>query len=150
MISMSIEHDEAGRNENSTVAVERAIISAADMVYAEIARSNKESPNTIFTSRLCESVNESLLDKLTAIGIKAEKIHYAGWDITDHYFILATLNGEKYVIDPTWQQFLKEPDASRSKVLMVRIQDLDNELDRLGIPADKHHIWQGALSQQTA
>lgn len=114
----------------------------ADETYGEAAETVGVKAAEIYHSRNCEAVSHLLRKKLHERGIDSKIARYNGWDVVNHDFLL--VHNDEWVIDPTWQQFLVEPTNEMPKVLICRRSRLKNELTSLGMPANKHQIWQSA------
>jgi hypothetical protein len=116
-----------------------------DESYREVAKERDGNEKEAFYSPWCELVVKSAILKFDAKNIKAEIVRYGGWDVLSHEFLILELEGKKWIIDPTWQQFLDNPDFSKPKILKSEIENVDNILESLNVPKDKRHIWKNAL-----
>lgn len=110
--------------------------------YRKIASDRGKDATEIYYSRDCEYVTEDLQTRLNTNGIDSKLAHYGGWDITSHQFLLIN---DKIVYDPTWQQFLENPDPDLPTALFVPVDKLEAQLEEYGIPKEKHHIWNNAI-----
>lgn len=118
---------------------------AIESSYKTVAVVKKEDPATVHAGRWCESVTAEFERLLAEQGLSVEHMTYAGWDIINHEFIVAAVDGSRFVVDPTWQQFLETPDANKPKVLKARLDELDQALEELGVPEKWRHVWKQVL-----
>lgn len=129
------------RNEPSWEAIGSAIENAYEIVAGKVG----EDPAAMYHSRNCESVTAEIKRQLND-DEHVKSMFYVGWDITSHEFLAVTLEGKEWIVDATWQQFLKAPDPEKPKVLKALKEELEGKLRELGVPESSLHVWQKARS----
>lgn len=123
------------------------VFKATDISYKEISGSLDMKPDEVYFSRRCERINDVLKRELDKVGVNSSIARYVGWDIANHEFIISNYSDKEIVIDPTWQQFLNEPNPSLPKVLIAPREEIERKLTEVGVPIDKHHIWKDAKAE---
>src|ERR1700722_17986690 len=113
----------------------------ADLAYERVGAKLEMKPEEMFAAPRCEDVSSDLRDELVQQGVDATLATYAGWDITSHEMVSFMQDGEEWIADPTWQQFLEKPNSSAPHVLICKKSELSEKLAGLGIPENLHHIW---------
>lgn len=121
---------------------------AIEESYQEISQQRDEDPRKIYSSGACEEISRLLEQKLEKYAEKIEIIIGGGWVVTTHEFFLVEIEGEIWVVDPTWQQFLSEPDPGKPKVLKSRLNELEVTLKKFGIQDRELAVWKDALSKR--
>jgi hypothetical protein len=125
---------------NLMAKIQKATTSA----YQEVSEKWGINLDQIFYSRECAPISDLLIRNLKKDGVPAKKHVYKGPDIMYHEMVLINAGGADIIIDPTWQQFLEEPNKPNlklPKILISKVTDLGKTLSEFGIPKDKHHIW---------
>ena len=121
---------------------------AIEESYQEISQQRDEDPRKIYSSGVCEVISRLIKQKLEKYAEKIEIIIGGGWVVTTHEFLLVEIEGEIWVVDPTWQQFLAKPDPGKPKVLKSRLNELEVTLKKFGIQDRELAIWKDALSKR--
>ena len=130
------------KTESNSDELEGKINSAIEEIYKDVGLKCNLNAESVYFSGRCEDVSPALVEKLNKEGFRAKLVHYGGWDITSHEFVLID---DTLVVDPTWQQFLSEPDPNLPRVLICDVSKLDQVLEKLSLQ-DKKHIWQNLYS----
>jgi len=130
------------------IATWKDIDEAIESGYNTVADEKKVDQATVHAGRWCESVTKEVERLLAEQGISVRHMSYDGWDVVNHEFMLAVIEGSQFVIDPTWQQFLDQPDGEKPKVLKARLEELTEALVRLGVPEKHRHIWKDVLARE--
>jgi hypothetical protein len=129
----------------SAETFKRLIDECVEKAYEDIAAEKGLDPEKIYKEPYCERVSEILASELSKRGIEAEVLQYKGWDIVEHDFVRADTGTGDWIVDPTWQQFLENPEPSLPKALISRVSELAAALSAGGIPETKQHIWLSKL-----
>ena len=111
-------------------------------LYKKVGQQMGVNPDTVFSSGQCENMSDELVIALRHKGTEADVMAYhGGWTVTFHDFVIFVEDGEEWIADPTWQQFLIEPNTELPHVLITKKSETVDTLTKLGIPKDKHAIW---------
>ena len=111
-------------------------------LYIKVGKQMGMDPNTLFRSGQCENMTDELVLALRRKGVEARIATYnKGWTVLFHDFVIFVEDGEDWIADPTWQQFLDQPDPSLPNVFLSKKSDLAATLSKLGVPLKKHDIW---------
>ncbi len=113
-------------------------------------------PGGIWAAGACRLVSNYLFNKFK--GRDDFKIRVARYrtenkalarDADFHDFIIIFFKGHAWILDPTWQQFLKdgEETKNRPKILLVDVTLLDQKLDAMKALKENRHYWYSALSR---
>lgn len=140
----TVDDQPLGNNEKEPLTLE-ALDEVVNSSYEQVAKDKDDEPENVHSSRWCGFVTEEVKKKLSETGVKVESLLYLGLDITFHESMLVEIEGELWIIDPTWQQFLQTPDPTKPKVLKAKIHEINDVLVGLGIPEDKWHMWKDPL-----
>lgn len=120
---------------------EQMIDNLAELAYENVGKELEMNPAEIFAARQCEQVSTVLRDELKQQGVDAELATYVGWDITSHEMVSFMQDGEEWIADATWQQFLEKSNPSLPRVLLCKKAELTDTLSQLGVPENLHHVW---------
>lgn len=127
--------------------IEDEIIRAANVVYNSlgIAYDREVYP----WEKICEEAANEMLSELHP-SIKAEVKQYSGDEELqedDHFFLVVKYKGKKWLVDPTYLQFvdLEERVNAPSPVMIIPLSRSINELKAYlsswGLNEDDHNIW---------
>ncbi len=118
-----------------------------DQAYVEEAKEIGEDPAEAYYSHRCVGISRRVVEQMNAKNISAQVVGYVGWDITNHDFVLLKIGEESWIIDPTWQQFLSQPDVALPKILKAKLVELSDVLQQLNVPEKWRHVWHQALER---
>ncbi len=84
----------------------------------------------VYKQAHCALISQKLKDELDKFGIESEIERHQTKDLIYHDFITFIDNGEEYIIDPTYQQFLKKGTDSSAypKYLIAKKDSIKSEL----------------------
>jgi len=103
----------------------------------------------VYHSGVCEIVSEVMARELTArYGENVRLMRFDKMGVGLHQFIQLAFGNERWVIDPTWQQFLPQADFVKPKVLFVPQQTLEKVLSENGISKTVQMLWLEATEVQ--
>ncbi len=119
--------------------IKKRLIDMTNQAYEKVAALRKMNAADVFKKGTCIVVCEELLPLVKEIAPNAQIYEYpGGWVVTEHDYINAEIDKEEWVIDGTWQQFLREEIRSVEKfpsVLIVKktAEDIESELQKWGV-----------------
>ena len=132
----------------NSIESRQAIEACAEEAYREVARVYPEhygnNPDEIFYQTACQQFSEVMREKLLARGIRNPR--YRKTDVTSlsprskpH----VTLDTREYIIDGTWQQFLKPEQLNKDKkCLILRRIAVVEDLQKAGVPQKLWFIYE--------
>jgi hypothetical protein len=112
----------------------------------------------IWAAGACRLINNFLFNTFKGrSGINIKVVRYRTenrllkYDADFHDFIIIFFNGRVWILDPTWQQFLKQGEFSEDhpKILLVDVARLDEKLDAMKVLKDNRHYWYSGLLRDT-
>jgi len=110
----------------------------------------------IWAAGACRIVSNFLLNTFRGrSGFKIRLVRYKtenkalARDADFHDFIIIFFSGRAWILDLTWQQFLKEGKDSKNlpKILLVDVAHLDQKLDEMKVLKENRHYWYSALAR---
>lgn len=122
---------------------------AAETAYKQVAEEKQEPANQIYYSQLCEPFSKALNKILGDKGYQSWVVTVGQWGgISTHDFvIIKDKNGRFWLIDGTWQQFLKQdqlPLDHQKAVMILEItqqngevqeKDMEEKFANFGVPS---------------
>ena len=125
----------------NTLSIEEEIVCAANKAYSTLSLT--EGVEVHPWDKLCDKVCEEIVQNLSA-DINIDFIEYEDDDLF-HVFLILELDGNKWLVDPTYQQFVNENDREwLPPVMMFQIddkEDLIESLENHGIDEEFYQIW---------
>lgn len=111
-------------------------------VYQKVARLLDKEVHKVTNMALCGWITDEIVtvlrEKYPEYSIK--KMQQNVYSAV-HEFVEIEHEGDRYVLDATWQQFLFEKSPDKPSVMFVNRNYLSEKLDELGIPIDLHKVW---------
>lgn len=120
----------------------RTVQDIAARAYQNISVIKDIAPGEVYHSGVCEIVSEMMARELA--DLYGGNVHLMRFDkrgVGLHQFVRVAFGSESWVVDPTWQQFLSEPDFVKPKVLCVSQQELEKKLSENGISEAVRMMW---------
>ncbi|MBI1858398.1 MAG: hypothetical protein HYR97_04715 [Candidatus Melainabacteria bacterium] len=126
-----------------------------DDLYQEIFQANKQAFQDLSLccdrevdpwEKVCKEACECLIDSLNP-SLEVEMKYFAGEDDEeeDHYFLVVSYEDMKFLVDPTYLQFLPLEDRGNASEIMIcpinNEEDLADYLTDHGIDPEYHKMW---------
>lgn len=119
----------------------------ADEVYRKVAIAHAEPVEVVHTRPLCVRASRYFYDeakKIWTTSVQYREIFQGNYKLSHTHNSI----NEAWRIDLTWQQFLypkrarpEDIDPALPKVLIIRQEELAQELSNLGVPKKLHLFW---------
>lgn len=146
------------------VVLRSTINAVIGQIYADVEALPKETPSTepAYRSRWCLMVAELLQQRIKGVFPQTHLVVYRdkqrkdvmlplhpGERIDEHAFLLTFWQDRVFIIDATWQQFLKPAQwtAGMPRVLMVDLKGLVTTLSSYGVAYHDRLYWLNGLWQ---
>lgn len=116
----------------------------AGPVYDRLAEGTDIDPALIHRWQLCGTTSRELHDSLQQdAGIETEFKGFPWRYWMAHYHLLTTQTPQPVVVDPTWQQFVRDPypHPRAPRVLIVPRAQILPALIALNVPSDRFKFW---------